>query len=57
MDVMELNGFDELSLDEMELADRGSIVAIAAAVAAVGGVLYLGYQCGEAIGKFVYDVV
>lgn len=53
---MELNQFETMNNEALEQIDGGGILATAAAVAAVGGAFYVVYQCGEAVGKFAYNV-
>jgi lactobin A/cerein 7B family class IIb bacteriocin len=65
--VLERNDFDfvnfpESSLQEITFEDELQeinggvlpILAVAGAVAAVGGVVYLGIQIGEYVGKAIY---
>lgn len=55
--VLERTGLQEIKLeDELQEIKGGAlpIVAVAGAVAAVGGVVYLGIQIGEYIGKAIY---
>lgn len=55
--VLERTGLQEIKLeDELQEIKGGAlpIVAVAGAVAAVGGVVYLGIQIGEHIGKAIY---
>ncbi len=51
-----MTGFIELRDEELCDVNGGviPILVVAGAVAAVGGVFYLGCQCGEYIGKAVY---
>nr|WP_303244135.1 Blp family class II bacteriocin [uncultured Cellulosilyticum sp.] len=53
---MELNQFEVIDNEVLEQVDGGGILTAAATVAAVGGALYVVYQCGEAVGKFAYNI-
>jgi lactobin A/cerein 7B family class IIb bacteriocin len=65
--VLERNDFDFVNFPESSLQEITSedelqeinggvlpILAVAGAVAAVGGVVYLGIQIGEYVGKAIY---
>ena len=55
---MELKLVQFESIDNVELneVNGGELLAAAATVTAVGAALYVCYQGGEAIGKFIYNV-
>lgn len=57
VDVVERGGLQEITFEnELQGINGGvlPIVAVAGAVATVGGVVYVGIQIGEYIGKAIY---
>ncbi len=49
------NGFNEMSVEEMEMVDGGSVslLAVVGGIAAVGGMCWVCYEIGTAIGKAI----
>lgn len=57
MEMIKTNGFCEMTTDEMTTVDGGvTVLAAAAAIAAVGGALGICYKGGTVIGKFIKNL-
>jgi lactobin A/cerein 7B family class IIb bacteriocin len=53
-ETLVVNGFDELTEDEMLTVEGGGLPLVAAMVGAVAAAAYTAYELGKAVGSLAY---